>query len=198
MASFLRSYNALLLRRPMATQCVTAAVLFGAGDVVAQQVVEGKGKNHDLARTARLTFYGGALFGPAMTKWYQFLNRIKFPSPTKALMYRVWLDQAILTPVAVAFFYGSMSVLEGKPNEAVDRVKAAYVPTLIRNWGVYIPTQLINFSIIPPHLRFVTVSIVSLFWNTYLSASNASHEKAQREAAEQAGLATVEKLQTVD
>lgn len=31
----------------------------------------------------------GALFGPAMTKWYQFLNRIKFPSPTKALIYRV-------------------------------------------------------------------------------------------------------------
>ncbi|KAJ3502498.1 hypothetical protein NLJ89_g8859 [Agrocybe chaxingu] len=220
----------------MATQCVTAAVLFGAGDVVAQQAVEGKGKNHDVstlvlnnsfglveafgggfetkqrstecedevgdsnapfARTARLTFYGGALFGPAMTKWYQFLNGIKFPSPTKALMYRLWLDQAILTPVAVAFFYGSMSMLEGKPNEAVDRVKAAYVPTLIRNWGVYIPTQIINFSIIPPHLRFVTVSIVSLFWNTYLSASNASHEKAQR-AAEQPGRAVVEKLQTVD
>ena len=31
----------------------------------------------------------GALFGPAMTKWYQFLNRIKFPSPAKALIYRV-------------------------------------------------------------------------------------------------------------
>ena len=31
----------------------------------------------------------GALFGPAMTTWYAFLNRIKFPSPTKALMYRV-------------------------------------------------------------------------------------------------------------
>ena len=24
-----------------------------------------------------------------MTTWYAFLNRIKFPSPTKALMYRV-------------------------------------------------------------------------------------------------------------
>jgi len=40
----------------------------------------------------------GALFGPCMTKWYQFLNQIKFPSPTKALIYRLWLDQAILTP----------------------------------------------------------------------------------------------------
>lgn len=177
MATLIRAYNSALLRKPMITQCVTAGVLFGAGDIIAQQAVEGKGKDHDFLRTARLTFYGGVLFGPAMTKWYSFLNRIKFPSPTKALVYRVWLDQAILTPVAVAFFYGSMSVLEGKPEEALSRIKAAYVPTIIRNWGVYIPTQLINFSIIPPHLRFFTVSVVSLFWNTYLSASNAQVHK---------------------
>ena len=30
----------------------------------------------------------------------------------------------ILTSVAVAFFYGSMSVLEGKPEEAPSRIKA--------------------------------------------------------------------------
>jgi len=41
------------------------------------------------ARTARLTFYGTFLFGPCMTKWYEFLNRIKFATPTKALVYRV-------------------------------------------------------------------------------------------------------------
>ncbi|KAF8956425.1 hypothetical protein BDZ97DRAFT_1925524 [Flammula alnicola] len=198
MAHLLRSYNAVLLRRPMLTQCITAAVLFGAGDVVAQQGIEGKGKKHDFARTARLTFYGGALFGPAMTIWYQFLNRLKFPSPTKALIYRVWLDQAMLTPAAVAFFYGSMSVLEGKPKEAVDRIKAAYVPTLLRNWGVYIPTQIINFSFTPPHLRLVVVSVVSLFWNTYLSASNASHEAAQRQAVEAAAVPIVEKSDTID
>ncbi|PPQ81756.1 hypothetical protein CVT25_013617 [Psilocybe cyanescens] len=191
------SPSAALIRRPMLTQCLTAGVLFGAGDLIAQQAVEGKGRNHDWMRTGRLTFYGGAIFGPAMTKWYQLLNQMKFPSPTKALVYRVWLDQALLTPVAVAFFYGSMSLLEGKPEEAMPRIQAvrhstiiilvfwntdfairkAYVPTLIRNWGVYIPTQIINFSLVPPHLRLVVVSVVSLFWNTYLSAANASAQK---------------------
>ena len=107
----------------------------------------------------------GALFGPAMTKWYQFLNRIRFPSPTKALIYRVSIRFPFVTGtyitniiflvhsfgltklsshqvgfflfskiisvfkptyflVAVAFFYSSMSVLEGKPEEAISRVKA--------------------------------------------------------------------------
>ena len=39
-----------LLRRPMRTQCITAAVLFGAGDILAQQAVEGKGKDHDVSK----------------------------------------------------------------------------------------------------------------------------------------------------
>ncbi|KXN90232.1 Protein SYM1 [Leucoagaricus sp. SymC.cos] len=177
MASLLRSYNAALIRRPLLTQCVTAAVLFGTGDVIAQQLVEKKGGQHDLHRTARLTVYGAFFFGPPMTAWYSLLNRLKFASPTRGLIYRVWLDQGLLTPVAVAYFYGSMSLLEGKVHEAVPRIQAAYVPTIIRNWAVYIPTQIINFSIVPPHLRLVTVCGVSLFWNTYLSVANAQHQK---------------------
>ncbi|KAG6907927.1 hypothetical protein DXG01_006857 [Tephrocybe rancida] len=133
----------------------------------------------NFARTARLTFYGGAMFGPCMTKWYQYLNSIKFASPTTAVVTRVGLDQLVLTPVAVAFFFGSMSTLEGKPHEAVERIQNAYVPTIIRNWGVFLPTQIINFAIVPRHLRFVVVSVVSLFWNTYLSAVNAKQQKLE-------------------
>ncbi|KAI6115034.1 hypothetical protein EDD17DRAFT_1777755 [Pisolithus thermaeus] len=178
MASFLKLYNAALIRRPMLAQPATAAVLFGAGDIIAQQAIEQRGKNHDFLRTARLTFYGGAIFGPALTKWYQLLNRIKFSSPTKAVVYRVWLDQAILTPVAVGVFFGTMSILEGQGvSGAVERTRTAYEPTLIRNWMVFIPTQIINFSIVPHHLRFVVVSVVSLFWNTYLSAVNARSQR---------------------
>lgn len=47
-------FSARLLRRPMMTQCITAAVLFGAGDVIAQQAVEGKGRNHDVSDSLRL------------------------------------------------------------------------------------------------------------------------------------------------
>ncbi|KAI6118236.1 hypothetical protein F5141DRAFT_609658 [Pisolithus sp. B1] len=195
MASFLKLYNAALIRRPMLAQSATAAVLFGAGDIIAQQAIEQRGKNHDFLRTARLTFYGGAIFGPALTKWYQLLNRIKFSSPTKAVVYRVWLDQAILTPVAVGVFFGTMSILEGQgvsgasgthphgkslcssAEKILTVAQQAYEPTLIRNWMVFIPTQIINFSIVPHHLRFVVVSVVSLFWNTYLSAVNARSQR---------------------
>ncbi|PBK95850.1 hypothetical protein ARMGADRAFT_1010757 [Armillaria gallica] len=178
MASLFRAYNALLIRRPMLAQCGTAALLFGTGDIIAQQLIEKKGlRRHDVTRTVRLTFYGGALFGP-------FLNRIQFASPTRATVYRVWLDQAALTPFAVGAFFTCMAVLEGVPQEAYPRIQAVYVPTILRNWGVFIPTQIINFALVPHHMRFVVVSVVSLFWNTYLSAVNARQAKLEQEEKE--------------
>ncbi|KAK7693273.1 hypothetical protein QCA50_002840 [Cerrena zonata] len=183
MASFLRAFNASLVRRPMLTQCATSLTLFAAGDVVAQQLIEKKGfDKHDFARTARLGFYGGALFGPLVTKWFQLLNRLKFSSPTKAVAYRVYLDQFVFTPGVVAFFFGSMTLLEGKSfGDASDKIQEAYVPTLIRNWGVFIPTQVINFAFVPHHLRFVVVGVVSLFWNTYLSSVNAQKQTGEEQ-----------------
>ncbi|KAG6878836.1 hypothetical protein C0992_007321, partial [Termitomyces sp. T32_za158] len=189
----------LLIRRPLLAAGGTAAVLFGGGDVLAQQAFEKRGRNHDYARTARLTFYGGAsnqiafplaklfagvIFSVCMTRWYSFLNSLKFATPRRALAARVALDQLVLTPVAVPFFYGSMSILEGKPHEAIDRIRAVYFSTLVRNWGVFLPMQILNFAIVPPHLRFVFVSAVSLFWNAYLSASNAANARQVRRDAE--------------
>lgn len=56
----LRWYQAKLAQRPLLTQAVTTAVLFGAGDTLAQQAVERKGfEKHDLMRTARMFGYGG-------------------------------------------------------------------------------------------------------------------------------------------
>ncbi|KAJ2914847.1 hypothetical protein MD484_g5566, partial [Candolleomyces efflorescens] len=153
MASLLRSYNSALLRRPMLVQCITAAVMFGAGDVIAQQAVEGKGMKHD-----------------------------------------IYLDQAVLTPAGVLFFYASMSTLEGKWEKAYERIEEAYVPTLVRNWLVFIPTQIVNFSVVPPHLRMVTVGVVSLFWNTYLSVANAPLAAAAAAAEEAKALAAAQAL----
>lgn len=47
------------------------------------------------------------------------------------------------------------------------RKQKAYVPTLLRNWAVFIPTQIINFAIVPHHLRFFVVGVVSLFWSAF-------------------------------
>lgn len=183
MAAFMRSYNAALLRRPLLTQCLTSFTLFSAGDVICQQVIEKKGKDHDFLRTARLGFYGGALFGPILSKWLNVLNtRVNFSSYRRTVLARVFADQYIFTPGVLLFFFSSMTFLEGKgPTEAVARIQEAYQPTLLRNWLVFIPAQLVNFAFVPPHLRFPFVGVISLFWNTYLSAVNAKESAIDHE-----------------
>lgn len=53
-------YQAKLASRPLLTQAVTTAVLFGAGDALAQHAVEKRGlEKHSWARTMRMAGYGG-------------------------------------------------------------------------------------------------------------------------------------------
>lgn len=81
-----------------------------------------------------------------------------------------------------------------------NRLENAYFPTLTKNWGLFskpasprhsrfrrvaqltalplaVPVQLANFSVVPAHLRLLLVNIVSLGWNTYLSAANSATAK---------------------
>lgn len=58
----LRWYQARLAARPLLTQAATTAVLFGAGDALAQHAVEKRGlEKHSWARTARMVGYGGRM-----------------------------------------------------------------------------------------------------------------------------------------
>jgi len=61
----LRWYQARLASRPLLTQAVTTAILFGAGDGLAQHAVEKRGLDkHSWARTARMAGYGGRKSSP--------------------------------------------------------------------------------------------------------------------------------------
>jgi hypothetical protein len=55
-------YQLKLASHPTLTQAVATTVLFGTGDVLAQQFVEKKGlQDYELARTGRMAFYGGGM-----------------------------------------------------------------------------------------------------------------------------------------
>lgn len=61
--SHTKRYQARLASRPLLTQAVTTAILFGTGDAIAQQAVDKKGlEKHDLARTGRMALYGGGMY----------------------------------------------------------------------------------------------------------------------------------------
>ncbi|KAH8728322.1 hypothetical protein GQ44DRAFT_737574 [Phaeosphaeriaceae sp. PMI808] len=167
-----RWYQARLKTAPLLTQSITTAVLFSTGDVMAQQLVEKRGfEQHDPIRTARMGAYGGIIFGPAATKWYEFLVRnVNLNSKNGTIVARVACDQFIFAPTNMALFLSSMAYLEGRSPK--QRLKDAYVPGLTKNFMLWPWVQFTNFKYVPMEHRVLVVNVVSLGWNCYLSFLN--------------------------
>ena len=70
-----RTYLKALHHFPYLTGGATTSLLMGAGDVIAQKVIEER-KELDFARTRRFLILGAFYFGPVCTKWYRVLDRV--------------------------------------------------------------------------------------------------------------------------
>ncbi|KAM0752553.1 hypothetical protein T439DRAFT_371376 [Meredithblackwellia eburnea MCA 4105] len=168
----LAAYNSAVRVNPRTTQSATALVLFGAGDILSQQAIEKKGRDHDLWRTARLALYGAGIFAPLVGGWYRTLDRLRLPSRTVLVATKVGLDQFVAAPTMLAVFYSSMTVLEGGGlSDIQQKLRSSWKTTVILNWGVFIPVQALNFGVIPAHLQLLSVNVVSLFWKYVISNS---------------------------
>lgn len=111
------------------------------------------------------------VFGPAATKWYQFLQKkINFESKTQTTIARVAADQTIFASTNMAVFLSTMSYLEGGSPQ--EKLKKSYLTGLKANWMVWPGVQAANFSIVPLEHRVLVVNVVSLGWNCYLSYLN--------------------------
>jgi len=163
-------------------------VLFATGDAMAQQVVEKRGiQKHDLARTGRMALYGGAIFGPAATTWFKFLQQRVIingnAKSTSTTIARVAADQLVFTPINLRCFLSSMAIMEGSSPQ--KKLESTYGTAITKNWMVWPWVQLVNFKIVPLEHRVLVVNVVALGWNCYLSFLN-SQGANEEEAVEKA------------
>ncbi|PGH28044.1 protein sym1 [Polytolypa hystricis UAMH7299] len=169
---FHHRYQATLAKRPLLTQSIGSALLFGTGDILAQQAVDQVGlENHNYARTGRMALYGGAIFGPAATTWYKFLQRnVVMSTPGRTLVARVGADQLIFAPTHMFAFLSSMSILEG--NDPLEKLRSSYWTGYKANLMIWPWVQAVNFRFVPLEHRVLVVNTVSLGWNCLLSLIN--------------------------
>jgi len=65
--------------------------MFAVGDVIAQQLVEKRGKEHDYKRTGRMSLFGACVAGPSTSLWYRFLDRyVVLPNKTHRMLHWVF------------------------------------------------------------------------------------------------------------
>ncbi|ODQ81777.1 hypothetical protein BABINDRAFT_160015 [Babjeviella inositovora NRRL Y-12698] len=90
-------YSNSLKQRPLLTNVISTALLFGIGDVMAQTLFPAdlpatdtqvtslspalaRESVLDYGRLGRSMFYGGIIFAPIGDKWYKILNKVKIPT----------------------------------------------------------------------------------------------------------------------
>ena len=118
-----------------------------------------------------MALYGGCIFGPAATKWYQVLaSRVKLRSENASIVARVGLDQCIFATTNMALFLSSMAIMES--SDPKEKLKKSYIPGLKANWMIWPAVQAVNFKLVPLEHRVLVVNIVSLGWNCFLSYLN--------------------------
>ena len=248
------SHSASLVRRPMLTQCASSAVMFGVGDILAQQAFEKKGTKHDVRPLPSPPRAGtSADVGPAADT-HPAHSSFAPPAPpstavpssgpssqngsssssasaSRTVSARSSTRSGSTRPSSPPVCHPVRLLAASDPRghlltrmspRRCDRIllhlhdpprgqeyprrpaapqrgthhpilpahslsshplthtpaPQAYVPTLVRNWGVFVPTQILNFWLVPAQYRFFAVNTVALFWNAYLSAVNARTAQA--------------------
>ncbi|ORX41333.1 hypothetical protein BCR36DRAFT_588114 [Piromyces finnis] len=174
MSGFFRWYHRCLNTKPLLTQSLTTGVMFAVGDVIAQQLVEKRGKEHDYKRTGRMSLFGACVAGPSTSLWYRFLDKyIVLPNKTHQLFARVFLDQCVYSPLSQIVYLGGTGVFEGSsPKEIKEKIKVGFGPAIMANYKVWPAFQFINFNFVPANYRSLGTNVVALGWNTYLSVLN--------------------------
>ena len=81
----------------------------------------------------------------------------------------VLCDQLVFSPLFIGTFLSSLTILDGKLSEVVSRLKSGWLDSLLLNWKIWVPCQLVNFRFVPQNYQVLFANMVALVWNTGLS-----------------------------
>lgn len=140
----------------------------------------------DWQRTYAFLFYGGIYQGLFQEFLYAGLFPSWFPSNDwQSVVSQVALDMSFFTVflcLPVAYIVKTAFMTDGASLFSLDTAKAAIRKyrrdvrergLLFKYWGIWIPVQTLNFSVVPTHYRVAFVAFVSFFWMFVLSSTSA-------------------------
>jgi len=166
----LDSFQALQ-SKPVSTQAVTTALLWGVGDMASQRVE--RKKNFDWRRTMQTMAYAGCCLGPIGHFWYLGLDTVAArylqPGTLANVATKVLADSLIYGPLHVALFFGYMEIVEGHGLQgAAKKLKQDFWPTFAAELGFWPAFQAMNFWRVPVEHQLLAVNIACIFDSTFL------------------------------
>jgi hypothetical protein len=148
-------------------------------------------------RTGVLTCWA-ALASTAWTRYYFFIFA-KWPG--RVLLWTA-LTAAVPAPIMNAAFFsfstvGEHLLLRERPlapeqlaacgAQLRRKLELQFAPTIVRSACVWVPTNLVNFYIVPLEYRRLAGSSVSFLWNIYLSLVQHTHTQPRSDERGRSG-----------
>ncbi|CAJ1966448.1 unnamed protein product [Cylindrotheca closterium] len=174
------AYYGALLTYPLLVKSLTAFVLLGFADVIAQCFERIRDSHNNssaeeafnLYRVARFGFFG--LAGAPWTHYYYgWLDTVLPPTQnpwTWTTAIKVVIDQFLQAPALLAVMIMGMALMEGRGISGVTvDMENQYVEALIKNWELWIPATVVNIAFVKPDLRVLYDNLVFFFWTIFLS-----------------------------
>ncbi|OEU18520.1 hypothetical protein FRACYDRAFT_153481, partial [Fragilariopsis cylindrus CCMP1102] len=155
-------YSKLLDTNPIITKCLSAGFISSIGNVLAQ------GINHP--QVSRFALLNILFVAPILHHWYQFINKAVPGRAFSKVLQRTFWDEFIFTPMYLPVFLGMLWKSEGTTNDNIIKMIISELPSIITaEWLVWVPTMIVTFRYIPMKFQVLTINLIGIFWQTFLS-----------------------------
>ncbi|KAF5186745.1 Peroxisomal membrane protein pmp22 [Thalictrum thalictroides] len=170
MGEIAKQYMLQLQLHPLRTKAVTAGILAGVSDSVAQKL-SGIQKLQ-LKRLILKVLFGFAYFGPVGHFLHKFLDKIfKGKKDKSTVAKKVLLEQITASPLNNLMFlayYGI--VVEGRPWVQVrSKIKKDYPSVQLTSWMFWPIVGWVNHLYMPLQFRVIFHSFVACCWGIFLN-----------------------------
>lgn len=158
---------------------VSYAIIWPTCSLVQEYIEHGTTiEDADIARAARFGIFGTFFMAPVFYGWMKYTSRFFRSKSLKTAILRAAIEQVSYSPLAMAYFFFGMSLLELKPvKTCVNEVREKFWPTY-KIGVVFWPTaQTLNFYFISEKNRIIFVSAASFVWTVYLAHMKAKEQK---------------------
>lgn len=155
----------------LCTNVVISATLSGLGDITEQhyEIFTEELETWDLWRTRKMAMTGVTV-GVVCHFWYGFLDRRVVGHTLGAVARKIVIDQIIGSPLSLAAFFMTLSLLEGKSMmRDFGDIKEKAVKLYIAEWVIWPPAQFINFYFLPTRFRVLYDNTISFGYDIYSS-----------------------------
>jgi protein Mpv17 len=182
LASFGKIYSQQLEQRPIATKSVTAGLIFGLSDYLAQRIERTEKKEKlNLTRMLASTLVGLLYFGPAAHYWYELIFALLPGTGLISTLQKAFWGQALFGPAFTCIFFAAGLLQSGTFSfgSLWAKIRSDLPGAWLAGAGFWPLVDIISFSVVPIKWIPLFVNFCSLLWTIYLSiVSNRSTTKS--------------------